>query len=337
MALSAAAHHSYDKVAAGAKYDGLRAQTTDRAGEAANKAPRRQKSKAAGEAVFFELFDEDTAGLRPGVLAEPRPQERVQRHTMEHIADLVCCAPLVQTLDAPVPQTVEQLQDVLQFFERLSTVPEQVIEVPKIISEDVPMRAVLRATQLAEQLVEVPTIISYPMIALLHALLAQRTVEQNVDIPAVGGGGTGGGLPGFFPGQNYSMTAEQIVDNPVPRRGFDEGLQGFPPGQSSATSSEQTVDIPVPHGGRHDLSPSSADFSNPPDMAKQGVFRTFPRLKKKCEGHFALESESASERQLIKWLVPLALRTSPMTGTSFVKMRRRSGYGLTRPVEAALH
>ena len=27
----------------------------------------------------------------------------------------------------------------------------------------------------------------------------------------------------------YSMTAEQIVDNPVPRRGFDEGLQGFPP------------------------------------------------------------------------------------------------------------
>ena len=28
MALSAAAHHSYDKVAAGAKYDGLRAQKT---------------------------------------------------------------------------------------------------------------------------------------------------------------------------------------------------------------------------------------------------------------------------------------------------------------------
>ena len=63
MALSAAAHHSFDKVAAGAKYDGLRAQTTDRAGEAANKSPRRQKPRAAGEAVFFELFDEDTAGF----------------------------------------------------------------------------------------------------------------------------------------------------------------------------------------------------------------------------------------------------------------------------------
>ena len=140
MALSAAAHHSFDKVAAGVTHDGLRAQTKDRAGETAHRTPRRQRTRAAGEAVIFELFDEDTAGMRPGVLAEPRPQERVQRHTMEHIADLVCCAPLVQTLDAPVPQTVEQLPDVLRFFDRLTTIPEQVIEVPKIITEDVPMR-----------------------------------------------------------------------------------------------------------------------------------------------------------------------------------------------------
>ena len=108
MALSAAAHHSFDKVAAGAKYDGLRAQRTDRAGEAANKAPRRQKSKAAGESVFFELFDEDTAGVRPEVHAEPRPQARVQLHAMEHIVDFVCCSPMVWILDAPVPQMVER-------------------------------------------------------------------------------------------------------------------------------------------------------------------------------------------------------------------------------------
>ena len=130
MALSAAGHHSYDKVAAGEKYDGLRAQKTDRAGEAANQALRRQKSKAAGEAVLFELFDEDTAGVRPGVLAEPRPQERVQRHTMEHIVDFVSCAPMVQILDAFVPLTVERLPGVLQFFDTLTTDPEQVIEVP---------------------------------------------------------------------------------------------------------------------------------------------------------------------------------------------------------------
>ena len=77
MALSAAAHHSFDKVAAGEQYYGSRAQKTDRAGGAANKGLRRQKSKAAGDAVIFELFDEDTAVVWPGVLAEPRPQERV--------------------------------------------------------------------------------------------------------------------------------------------------------------------------------------------------------------------------------------------------------------------
>ena len=92
MALSAAGHHSFDKVAAGEKYDGLRAQKTDRAGEAANRAVRRQKSKAAVDAVFFELFDEDTAGVRPEVLAEPRPPGRVQRHSTEHIVDFVSCA-----------------------------------------------------------------------------------------------------------------------------------------------------------------------------------------------------------------------------------------------------
>ena len=51
MTLSAAAHHSYDKVAAGEKYDGPLAQKTNRAREAANKALWRHMSKAAGEAV----------------------------------------------------------------------------------------------------------------------------------------------------------------------------------------------------------------------------------------------------------------------------------------------
>ena len=49
---------------------------------------------------------------------------------------------MVQIVDALVPQTVEQLQDVLQFFDRLTTIPKRVIEVPKIFTEDVPMRAV---------------------------------------------------------------------------------------------------------------------------------------------------------------------------------------------------
>ena len=130
MALSAAAHHSFDKVAAGEKYDGL----------------RRQKSIAAGDAVFFELFDE--------VLAELRPLERVQRHTVGHIVDFVRFAPVVQILDAPVPQMAEQLPDILHFFDTLTSDLEQVIEVPKILPDDVPMRIAVRDTQLSEQLVE---------------------------------------------------------------------------------------------------------------------------------------------------------------------------------------
>ena len=301
MTLSAAAHHSYDKVAAGEKYDGLRAQKTDRAGEAANQALRRQKSEATGDAVFFELFDEDTARVRPGVLAEPRPQERVQRHTMEHIVDFVCFAPMVQILDAPVPQTVEQLQDVLQFFDRLSTVPEPVIEVPKISTEDVPMRAVLRATQLAEQLVEVPTIISNPLLLLLQALLEhkQRTVEQNVDIPAVGGSGAGGGLSGFLPEQNYSMTVEQIVDNPVPRRVCAGDLQGFPSGQGSTAFSEQIPEFPDPGGGRHDFQPvqgSAASSSDSPGQAGEGFFSHFfpPEKKREDPAHLGVGTGAES-------------------------------------------
>ena len=74
----------------------------------------------------FSLDVEDVlaAVLRPGVLAEPRPQERVQRHTVEHTVDLVRVAPMVQILDAPVLQAVEQLPDVLQFFGTLTTDPE---------------------------------------------------------------------------------------------------------------------------------------------------------------------------------------------------------------------
>ena len=60
-------------------------------------------------------------------------------------------------------------------FDTLLPVPEQVIEVPKLLPEDVPTRTMVRDTQLVEQLVEVPTIVSYSSL--------QRTMEQNVDFP----------------------------------------------------------------------------------------------------------------------------------------------------------
>ena len=174
MALAESQHHT------------SRGQKMARAGEEEyeeHDASRRQKPPPPQ--AFFRLYDEEDAerGVRPRVLAEPRPQERVLRHTVEYIVDFVCCAPMVQILDALVPQTVEQLPDVLQFFSTLTTDPEQVIEVPKILPEDVPMRAVLRDPQLAE----VPTIVSYSWL--------QLRMEQTVDPP-------GGGLQDFRPGQS---------------------------------------------------------------------------------------------------------------------------------------
>ena len=59
-------------------------------------------------------------GMRPASLAEPQgSQEQIQQHTVEQFVDLApmvqtcSCVPLVQILDAPVPQLVEQLADVL--------------------------------------------------------------------------------------------------------------------------------------------------------------------------------------------------------------------------------
>ena len=166
----------------------------------------------------------------------------------------------------------------MRFFDTLMPVPEQVIEVPKILPVDVPMRTTVREPQLVEQLVEVPTIVSFSSF--------QRTVEQNVDIPVVGGSGTGGGLSGFLPGQNYSVTAEQIVYNPVPRRSFSGDLQGFPPGQSSSKrTANRIADIPVPSGGPRDFPQNlhrAGVSSDLPDEANQGFFFcTFPRGKKK--------------------------------------------------------
>ena len=77
--------------------------------------------------VLFKLFDEEPGGGRPEAFAEPRPQERVLRHTAELIGDV---APVVPALGVPEPQTVDQLVAVLKPVD--SPVPDQIIAVPKI-------------------------------------------------------------------------------------------------------------------------------------------------------------------------------------------------------------
>ena len=132
----------------------------------------RQLSKGGGERVELRHGPDDSSPRRPKLLVEVRPQGRVQRRTVEQIVD---AAPLVPLLDDPVPLTVDQLADVMRFFDTLQPVPEQAIEVPKILLDDVPVRTPVHDTQLVEQRVEVPTIISYSSL--------RRTTEQHVDIP----------------------------------------------------------------------------------------------------------------------------------------------------------
>ena len=185
---------------------------------------------------------------------------------MEQIVDPV---PLVPLLHDVVPQMVEQLVDILAPLD--FRVAEQGIEVPKIVCPPRAARTVLHAPQAAEQLVEVPTIISY-------SSLLQQTLEQNVDIPVRGRGGRNVDLQGFLPRQTSTAPAvAQIVDNPA----SGGGLQGFRPGQSSSASFSSPA-------GVHDYA----------DEPGEGVFRTFPRVKKSPKSA-ASPSPSARQWQLM--------------------------------------
>ena len=125
--------------------------------------------------MYFSLdVDGDVLAARPTPLVEVRPQPGVLRHTAAHIVDVV---PMVQIVDAPVPQMGDQLVEVLQKIDTLT--PVQVIEVPKIFQDRLPQRFVEgRPPQKAEQLVEVPTEPAF--------------VGQTIDTPVLGGGGRRG-------------------------------------------------------------------------------------------------------------------------------------------------
>ena len=175
-------------------------------------------------------------GCRPAPLTDVAGwQERVQRHTAEHIVDVLPC---VQILDVPVPQAGEQLVDIIRLVDTQTPV-EHVIEVPKISSPSRCSRSMLSAPQTAEQLVEVPTVMSF-------SSLQQSTAEQIIDIPVPR-------LRGVHPGPGSLLrSVKQIVDIPVPHgRGRVGGrsLQGLRPEQSSTAFAEQNVDSPVPRRG----------------------------------------------------------------------------------------
>ena len=129
-----------------------RGRRTARTGEGARDelhghAPEDAPSQAAGTQYFAMDVDDEPAagGSRPDRLPDVSgPQERVQRRTVQQIVDY----PSLPIIDDPEPLMVEQSVEVLRFF--LTNWPvgaeqvrnceaRQAIEVPKIITEDVPM------------------------------------------------------------------------------------------------------------------------------------------------------------------------------------------------------
>ena len=132
--------------------------------------------------------------------------------------------------------------------------PEQVIEVPKILLDDVPMRAAARDTQLEEQLVEVPTEPWYVAMVLASKVYSRRQIRRILQgLDPQGRGGVWCSWRVFkvlVLGQNSTEYLEQIVEIPVPqdRRGGGGGLQGSLPVQNSAAVAEQIVDFPARRG-----------------------------------------------------------------------------------------
>ena len=154
-------------------------------------APRRQKPASAtvydaprgqknADAEYFELSsDEEVAsarGSRPAPLWEPRPQDRVERHHGEHI-DEIC--PFVPILDVSEPQMGAQ---VVEFLHAIDTaIPEQVIEVPRLSPDRIPLRSLDRRPQSAEQLVEVPTDLGYVLAIIAKKFYTRRQISSMLE------------------------------------------------------------------------------------------------------------------------------------------------------------
>ena len=88
---------------------------------------------------LFSLYEEKARRGRPGLVTDPGPHGRVERHTVDHV-DEFC--PYVQILDVLVPQLGDQVVEVLRMFDVPSV--EQVIAVPVISSDWVPQRSAVR-------------------------------------------------------------------------------------------------------------------------------------------------------------------------------------------------
>ena len=145
MDLSAALHHSSFRGAGPEMYD----------------TPRRQRTanSRVGPAEYYELSSDD--GRRTGRRSGQRHclSRGRRRGTGGTMASRASWSIVSMSLCRRWENSCRI--SCSSFPHSLPVVAEPVIEVPKILLHDVPLRRLCRVTQLAEQLVEVPTVLSY--------------------------------------------------------------------------------------------------------------------------------------------------------------------------------
>ena len=136
--LATVTHHSFDKVgtASGVLRNRKTATRTGKGEEYETHYTakfRKTPPPQAAATEHYPMTDDEgglSAGVRPAPLEETRSQGKLERHAGIGYE-------IVQNFDVPVPQMVEQLPNIVQFFAALSPVPEQVIAVPKILPHEV--------------------------------------------------------------------------------------------------------------------------------------------------------------------------------------------------------
>ena len=243
----------------------------------------------AGDTEFFSLFEEELSGILPPPFVEVRPQERVPQRTMEQLVDVVL---LVQILDIPVPQVVDQPMAVLRSYD--SSVPEQVNAVPRISSSSRGSRKVLRAPQTAEQLVEGPCCgrQAHCLVVVLAIGRLQGLLQHRVLLRLLGRSSTSQFLAVLF---LLSSSAEQIVHTPARGRGVSGGLLGLHQDRARYSvlwSRSLTFQFQV-------VSDMMFIQMLGPQLFWQFLRALFPKLKKVRQVRRESESEGAQELELI--------------------------------------
>ena len=104
-------------------------------GPGTNHAPRRQTTaREAVERELFSLYEEEPCVSRPDRLAGVRPQERVQRHTVEQIVD---AALGLLALDAPVPLLALVEEQKMQEDARIDQLEDRIFDEAPVSAADV--------------------------------------------------------------------------------------------------------------------------------------------------------------------------------------------------------